>query len=95
MTTKKLILAAVLFTSLAGAARAEETAPPAPVQPPPTQTGDRQRLRDGSGAGGQHRYGAQGGAARGTCDGSMSRDRLRDGSGAGAQRGRMSGGCRR
>jgi hypothetical protein len=94
--TKKLLLAALLMTSLAGAARAEDAAPaPAPEQGTPAQAGTRQRLRDGSGAGGQHRYGAQGGAARGACDGSMSRDRLRDGSGAGAQRGRMAGGCRK
>lgn len=95
MTTRKLRLAALLLSCLAGAAaRAKETVP-APEQPAPAQAGDRQRLRDGSSAGRQHRAGAQGGAARGARDGSMSRDRLRDGTGAGAQRGRMGGGCRR
>lgn len=92
MNLKTLTVAAVLLSSLAGVARAEDSTPaPAPVQTQP-QAGDRQRLRDGSGAGGQYRYGAQSGAARGTCDGTMKRDRLRDGSGAGARRGRMGGG---
>jgi len=60
------------------------------------QTRDQQRLRDGSGAGSQNRYGAQG-AARGDCDGTMKRDRLRDGSGAGggAGAGKMARGGRR
>jgi hypothetical protein len=93
LSSKPFVIGAALVTLLlASAARAEEAPAPAGT---PQQTGDRQRLRDGSGAGGQHGYGAQGAGGRGTCDGTMRRDRLRDGSGAaGARQGRAGGGRR-
>ncbi len=91
MIPKTLTIAAAIAACLvAGGARADDAAPAST----PAQSGTQQRLRDGSGAGGQHRYGAQGGAARGTCDGTMRRDQLRDGTGGGARHGRMGGGRR-
>lgn len=89
MTTKTMLLAALLTLGLAGPARGEDPIQQRDrVRDPSQGTGqpaqdraqDRQRLRDPSLAGG----GASS-ATRATCDGTARRDRLQDGTGGGSR----------